>query len=360
MTRFTVADWAVAMRVLLTGAAGFIGRHVHAELTRQGIEVIALDSLRSDVHKAPPRTPFELVVADVRDGAALDRALRGVDAVCHLAAKVGLGVAVGDLPDYADTNDRGTAELLAAMARRDVGRLILASSMVVYGEGVGQCATHGNVVPGPRSASLLSAGQFEPPCPICAAPLAPALVDEQARTDPRNGYAATKLAQEHLASSWARLTGGAVTTLRYHNVYGPGMPRDTPYAGVAAIFLSALRSGARPTVFEDGGQRRDFVHVTDIASATVAAVRRPVASPIEVYNVGSGQPRTVGQMAAALATAVGGPPPRVTKEFRLGDVRHITADSARIRDRLGWSPSVVFEDGIASLAELETARAGLD
>ncbi len=199
------------MRVLLTGGAGFIGRRVLDELQARGHEVRVLDSLRPDVHRTEPAPlPAELVVADVRDAAALDGALVGVDAVCHLAAKVGLGVDVQDLPDYADSNDRGTAELLAAMARADTGRLTLASSMVVYGEGLGLCVEHGPVTPGPRARDQLAAGRFEPPCPSCGRDLAPALVAEDAPLDPRNAYAASKLAQEHLAASWARATGGSV------------------------------------------------------------------------------------------------------------------------------------------------------
>jgi dTDP-L-rhamnose 4-epimerase len=338
-----------AVRVLLTGAAGFIGQHVRAELVARGHDVRMLDSLRPDVHAdAPPALPG-LLVADVRNPGALDEALVRVEVVCHLAAKVGLGVDVQDLPDYAAANDHGTAVLLAAMARAGVNRLVLASSMVVYGEGLGRCATHGDVTPGPRAESALAAGEFEPPCPRCGSALAPALVGEQAPLDPRNGYAASKLAQEHLAASWARVTGGRVAALRYHNVYGPGMPRDTPYAGVAAIFLSALRHGAAPVVFEDGGQRRDFVHVRDVAAATVLAAERHVPG-VRAYNVGSGTPRTVGDLAVELSRATDGPAPRVSGDYRLGDVRHITADSSRLKAELGWSPQVDFEQGIAELA----------
>ena len=337
------------MRVLLTGGAGFIGRHVLAELSRVGHDVRVLDSLRDDVHHGKPVSlPAELVVGDVRDTDVVERALQGVDAVFHLAAKVGLGVDVADLPDYASSNDYGTAVLLAGMARAGIGRLVLASSMVVYGEGLGACAEHGEVRPGPRLETDLAAGRFEAPCPLCGRPLQPALVDEQAAPDPRNAYAASKLAQEHLAASWARTTGGAVTALRYHNVYGPGMPRDTPYAGVAAIFISALRSGRAPQVFEDGRQLRDFVHVRDVASATVAAL--PTGQGVRAYNVGSGTPRTVGEMATALSTALAGPPPEVTGQYRLGDVRHITADSSRLRAEFGWAPKVDFNDGVAELA----------
>ena len=187
--------------------------------------------------------------------------------------------------------------------------------------------------------------------------MAPGLVPEDAVPDPRNTYAVTKLTQEHLARVWARETGGELAVLRYHNVYGPGMPRDTPYAGVAAIFRSALARGEAPRVFEDGGQRRDFVSVHDVAAANVAALEflapEPGHStgrsgPVPVWNVGSGEQRTVLDLARALAGAVGGPEPVVTGDFRLGDVRHVTADTARIRAELGWRPTVAFAEGIAA------------
>jgi dTDP-L-rhamnose 4-epimerase len=340
------------MNVLLTGGAGFIGQHVLRELLARGHQVRVLDSLRPDVHASQQWTPpngVEFQIADVRDAAAIDRALSGIEAVLHLAAKVGLGVDVGDLPDYASSNDVGTAELLAGMARADVSRLTLASSMVVYGEGVGLCPEHGAVTPGPRLESELKSGRFEPPCPVCGKSLGNALVGEDRPLDPRNAYASSKVAQEFYAGNWARVTGGSVAAMRYHNVYGPGMPRNTPYAGVAAIFTSALRRGEAPQVFEDGGQRRDFVHVRDIAAATVQACEKHV-SGVRAFNVGSGSPRTVGDMAHALAEALNGPKPRVTGQFRLGDVRHITADSARLRAELDWSPQVAFTDGMAELA----------
>jgi dTDP-L-rhamnose 4-epimerase len=340
------------MRVLLTGGAGFIGRHVLRELTARGHIVRILDSLRADVHNADAATTLEggeLQVGDVRDAAAVARALFNIEAVIHLAAKVGLGVDVYDLPDYAGSNDCGTAVLLAEMARLKMTRLTLASSMVVYGEGFARCAEHGMVRPGPRSEKALAAGQFEPPCPICGKPLSPALVDEATPFDPRNAYATSKVAQEFYAGNWARLTGGALTALRYHNVYGPGMPRDTPYAGVAAIFTSALRRGEAPQVFEDGCQRRDFVHVRDVAKATVLACEKQERG-IRAFNVGSGTPRTVGEMAAALAEALKGPRPVVTGRYRLGDVRHITADSSRLRAELSWLPQVDFWQGMGELA----------
>ena len=223
--------------------------------------------------------------------------------------------------------------------------------MVVYGEGFAHCAEHGKVTPGPRAEAALAAGQFEPPCPVCGRPLTPMLVDEETPFDPRNAYASSKVAQEFYAANWARITGGSVAALRYHNVYGPGMPRDTPYAGVAAIFTSALRRGEAPKVFEDGRQQRDFVHVRDVAAATVTACEKHTEG-VRAFNVGSGTPRTVGDMAAALADALKGPRPVVTGQYRLGDVRHITADSSRLRAEFNWRPQVEFRDGMAELAKL--------
>jgi dTDP-L-rhamnose 4-epimerase len=323
------------MRVLVTGSSGFIGSHVVDALS--GHDVRTLDLRTGE---------------DVRDPAIVARCLAGVDMVCHQAAKVGLGVDVADLPDYASVNVLGTSVLLAAMARASVDRLVLASSMVVYGEGAYDCPAHGRVRPGPREPADLAAGRFEPRC-RCGAPLTPGTVREDAPMDPRNAYADTKLAQEHLAASWARATGGAVVALRYHNVYGPRMPRDTPYSGVAAIFRSCLERGEPPRVFEDGGQRRDFVHVRDVARANVLALEslRP-GEPPRAYNVASGEPHTIGELATALARAYGGPEPVVTGEYRLGDVRHVVASPERAAAELCFSSSVSFAEGTAEFAGL--------
>ncbi|MFL5995372.1 MAG: NAD-dependent epimerase/dehydratase family protein [Streptomyces sp.] len=326
------------MRVLVTGGAGFIGSQIVEALVAHGHEPVPYD-VRADP------------ASDVRDADAVRRALTGVDAVCHQAAMVGLGVDFADAPEYVSHNDLGTAVLLAAMAAAGVRRLLLAGSMVVYGEGRYTCARHGTVRPGPRAVADLDAGRFEPSCPVCGADLSPGLVGEDAPVDPRNVYATTKLTQEHLAASWARATGGSAVALRYHNVYGPGMPRDTPYAGVASFFRSALARGEAPRVFEDGCQRRDFVHVRDVAAANVAALEASSRDgALTSYNTGSGEPHTVGEMARALAEAHGGPEPVVTGEYRLGDVRHITADSARLRAELGWKAEVGFAEGMREFA----------
>jgi dTDP-L-rhamnose 4-epimerase len=328
------------MVILVTGAAGFIGSHVVEALEAAGHDVRKLD-----------RAPGNHTVADVRDPDAMAGAVRGVDAVCHQAARVGLGEDIRDIADYAADNDLGTAVLLRALAQAQFrGRLVLAASMVVYGEGGYRCAEHGPVRPGPRREDDLAAGRFEPPCPVCAAPLAPVPVTEDTPLDPRSVYAATKLHQEHLCACFARETGATAVALRYHNVYGPRMPRDTPYAGVAAIFRSALAAGEAPQVFEDGAQRRDFVHVRDVARANVLALT--AADPLPAaLNVASGTPRTVGDLAHALHAAAGNgaPPPRVTGRYRLGDVRHVFASADLAARELGFRAEVPFAAGLAEL-----------
>ncbi len=336
------------MRVLVTGGSGFVGSHVVDALVDAGHGVLVLD-------RATPPHPnagAEYRLADVRHRASWDGPLDGVDAVCHQAARVGLGVDMGDVVDYVADNDTGTAEMLHAFHRaRFRGRLVLASSMVVYGEGLSLCATHGPVRAPPRTPADLDAGQFEPRCPTCAEPLAQGEVDEDAPSDPRNVYAATKLHQEHLCAAWGRETGAPVTALRYHNVYGPRMPADTPYAGVASIFRSALAAGRAPQVFEDGGQRRDFIHVTDVARANMLALTAPEPVP-GAFNVASGHVHTVGDLATALAGAVADGhrlDPVVTGRWRLGDVRHVVASARRARDVLGFEAAVPFATGVAAL-----------
>lgn len=323
-------------RILVTGGAGFVGSHVVDLLVAAGHDVVVLDSLVA--HDRPPpwlHAGVDLVRDDVRDPAAWRRAARGVDAVCHQAARVGLGVDFGDVGAYVADNDVGTAAGLGVLHEVGfAGRIVLASSMVVYGEGRYRCPHHGDVHPGPRAPADLAAGRFDPPCPRCGAPVTWAPVDEGAPLDPRNVYAATKVHQEHLSAAFGREHGVAVTALRYHNVYGPRMPRDTPYAGVAAIFRSAVARGEPPMVLEDGGQTRDFVHVADVARANVAAltVDEPVDGPL---NVASGRPRTVLDLARAVCEGTG-IDPKVVGGARLGDVRHVVASPERAAATLGF------------------------
>ena len=347
----------MCMRVLVTGGAGFIGSHVADLLTERGHDVLVVDALLPAAHGGEAGNPseatggrsYEIVLARLQEPGVLASVLPGVDVVCHQAAMVGHGVDPSDAPSYAEHNDYATAYLLAAMHEHGVRRLVLASSMVVYGEGAYRCPDHGAVRPAPRRKEDLDAGRYEPPCPSCGAALAPELVSEQATLDPRSTYAASKLAQENYAAAWARQSGGAVWALRYHNVYGPRMPRDTPYSGVAAMFRSALARGEAPRVLEDGRQRRDFVHVRDVALANALAVETKVRG-FEAVNVCSGEPHTIGDLAETLATAAGGPPPQVVGGARPGDVRHVVADPAKAAAVWGFRARTTFADGVRAFA----------
>ena len=339
------------MRVLVTGSAGFIGSAICRALEAEGDEVVAVDLMLRQAHgtSAPPPGTHQ---QDVRDAEAWTRLLDGVDAVCHQAALVGAGVRVADLPLYAAHNDLGTAALLSAMHVIGVERLVLASSMVVYGEGRYSCPEHGQQAPGPRVVADLEAGRFDNHCPVCGRVLGWELVYEDARLDPRSSYAASKVAQEHYASAWARQVEGSVVALRYHNVYGPGMPRNTPYSGVAAMFRSSLERGESPQVFEDGRQMRDFMHVDDVARANVLALRAvAVRSGFAAYNVCSGRPIAIGEVAALVARgAAESRDPVVTGGFRTGDVRHVVASPTRAAEELGFVAAIAPEEGLPAFA----------
>jgi dTDP-L-rhamnose 4-epimerase len=340
------------MLVLVTGGAGFIGGHVAEALLAHGHDVRVVDALLPVAHAEPPELPdgIEWIAGDLRDPAVARAAAAGVNAVSHQAAMVGLGRDARDMPAYVAHNDLATAELLRALAeRRFSGSFVLASSMVVYGEGAYRCPEHGPVRPPARDPAELARGAFDPGCPHCAAPLSPAPVGEDARLDPRSLYAATKLHQEHLAAVYAREQPGVrAVALRYHNVYGPRMPRDTPYAGVASIFRSALAAGRAPRVFEDGRQLRDFVHVRDVARANLLALTADNTLP-PALNVASGAPTPLLAMAEALAGA-DAPRPEVTGEFRLGDVRHVFASARLAREALGFTARIGLTEGMRELA----------
>ena len=337
------------MRVLLTGAAGFIGSRVRAALTDKGHEVVAVDVMLDAAHGAEASAPEGVLDVDVRDGEALAAVLPGVDVVCHQAAVVGAGVDASDAPSYGSHNDYGTTVLLAEMYAAGCQKLVLASSMVVYGQGGFACAEHGVVDPLPRTKADLDAGEFEHRCPVGAEPLQWRLVDEDAPLRPRSLYAASKVAQEHYALAWAEATGGSVVALRYHNVYGPHMPRDTPYSGVAAIFRSAIERGEPPRVFEDGGQMRDFVHVDDVAAANVAATTFG-GEGFAAFNVCSGRPIAIRDVATRICEVRDGLAPVVTGQYRSGDVRHIVASPAAAADVLGFRAAIDPQEGLADFA----------
>ncbi len=349
------------MKILLTGSAGFIGTAIASALEADGDEVVRVDLMLPQAHgsSAAPDGTHQL---DVRESAsdadgAWARLLDGVDAVCHQAAVVGAGVTVGRpaglrLPQ----RPRHRRSCSPRCTTPTCDRLVVASSMVVYGEGRYTCETHGDQVPGPRAVDALDAGDFENHCPHCGATLGWSLVDETARLDPRSSYAASKLAQEHYTSAWVRQADAAAVALRYHNVYGPGMPRDTPYSGVAAMFRSSLERGEAPRVYEDGAQMRDFVHVADVARANVLALRAVVGEApghYAAYNVASGHPVSILDVAQRVAQGTGSGAdlaPEVTGGYRLGDVRHIVASPERAREALGFSAEILPEEGLPAFA----------
>jgi dTDP-L-rhamnose 4-epimerase len=337
------------VRVLLTGAAGFIGARIGARLRAAGHEVVGVDAMLAAAHGTAARPPEGVYEVDVRDASAVAALLDGVDVVCHQAAVVGAGVDAADAPSYASHNDYGTAVLLAEMFAASCRRLVLASSMVVYGQGRYDCPEHGPVEPLPRTRADLDGGVFEHRCPVGGERLQWRLVGEGEPLRPRSLYAASKTAQEHYALAWASSTGGSVVALRYHNVYGPLMPRDTPYSGVAAIFRSELEKGNVPRVYEDGGQMRDFVHVDDVAAANLAAVEADPGG-FTAFNVCSGRPISILEVATQVCLARGAGTPAVTGQYRSGDVRHIVADPALAAESLGFRAAVDPHDGLREFA----------
>ena len=343
-------------RVLITGGAGFIGSHLADELLRHGDAVCVLDSLDPQVHGEGGRRPpyidaqVELLRGDVRSPDDVARALRGVDAVYHLAAAVGVGQSMYQISRYTEVNDGGTATLLEALAERPVGRLIVASSMSVYGEGLYRSAA-GEIVHGAqRPSEQLRRREWEVRS-ASGEPLAPEPTPEWKHPVLASVYALNKFAQERMCLIVGEAYGIPTVALRFFNVYGPRQALSNPYTGVLAIFASRLLNGQPPLVFEDGLQQRDFVSVRDVARACRLALDRDRVSGLAV-NVGSGRPRTVLDVAESMARAVGRPRlrPRVTGRFRAGDIRHCFADITAARSLLGFEPEVPFEKGLEDLA----------
>ena len=341
------------MKVLLTGAGGFIGGAIWRALETRGHVVVPVDAYIVQAHSPEGSRDDRVHRIDLRSEGKISKLLIGVDVVCHQAAMVGSGVATADLPHFASHNDLATAVLLAAMADQSVGKLVLASSMVVYGDGRYACSRHGQVVPQQRPRDDLAAGQFDPACPRCGGSMTWRSVTEDAALTPRSSYAASKVAQEHYAASWARQLPGRVVALRYHNVYGAWMPQDTPYSGVAALFRSALARGEPPRVFEDGQQMRDFVEVEDVARANVLAIEAVDSHPTDsftAYNIASGRPISIADVALTLASAASGSAPVTTGEYRPGDVRHIVASPSLASRELGFTAEIDPIDGLSAFA----------
>ncbi|HEY0420623.1 MAG TPA: SDR family NAD(P)-dependent oxidoreductase [Acetobacteraceae bacterium] len=342
--------------ILITGGAGFIGCHVARALLRQGRHVRVLDSLIDQVHggrttPADLDPDVEFIAGDVRDEGALRRALKGVDRVVHLAAEVGVGQSMYAVDRYVSVNDLGTATLFQQLIDRPVKRVVVASSMSIYGEGLyrdADGALHEDVLRAPRSGPDASWDPLDGK----GRPMAPVPTPESKRPTLASVYAITKYVQERLTLTLAPAYGMEGVALRLWNAYGPGQALSNPYTGVLAIFASRIHNGQRPMIFEDGQQRRDFVHVEDVARAFLLALDHPRAAG-QVYNVASGTDRTVEQVATALAAAMGRPEltPEITGKTRSGDIRHNIPDLSRIRGELGFTVERDFTADLAELAE---------
>jgi dTDP-L-rhamnose 4-epimerase len=353
--------------VLVTGGAGFIGSRLVEALLRDGHRVRVLDALEPQVHgTAPPRSSAdgaELLRGDMRDGDLLERALEGIEVVFHQAAAVGVGQSMYAAASYTGANCVGTALLMEKItARRSrVEKVVVASSMSVYGEGSYRCPSCGPAHPAGRTPERLRARRWEPACPACGADLQPAPTPETQPLHPTSVYAITKRFQEETVLVMGRAYGVPAVALRYFNVYGPGQALSNPYTGVAAIFSARILNGQAPVIFEDGGQGRDFTHVSDVVRANLLAMEKKEAD-WEVFNVGTGILTPLIDLARGLQArlAPAGPPPRIDGAFREGDIRHCHADITRIRARLGFQPEVFLEKGFDDLAEWARTQAPED
>jgi dTDP-L-rhamnose 4-epimerase len=345
----------MTQRILITGGAGFIGSHVADNLLERGYEVRVIDNLSEQVHGAGSQMPsyldraVEFIHGDVGDAAAIRRALRGVDGIIHLAAMVGVGQSMYELAQYTTNNTLATAVLLEALIEHPVDRLVVASSMSIYGEGLYKDAD-GRPVICDRTPAQLKRGDWDPQGDD-GIPLVPVPTPEHKPPCLASVYALSKFDQERMAMMVGGAYGIPTTALRFFNAYGSRQALSNPYTGVLAIFAARLLNGNRPLIFEDGEQRRDFVHVFDVAECCSLAYETPAAAG-QVFNVGSGCAITVNEIACKLAGQLAKEHlvPEVTRKYRVGDIRNCFADISSARNALGYSPQVSIERGIAELA----------
>ena len=352
-------------RVLVTGGAGFIGSHLVDALLARGFAVRLLDNLDPQAHEGgQPRflsAEAELMVGDLRDRDVVRRSLEGVEVVFHEGGMVGNGQSMYEIHRYVDVNAGGTAILMEeVLARRDVvRRVVAASSMVVYGEGAYRCDDHGDT-PATRLESDLGARRWEPRCPICRRTLVASPTAEDWPLQPMSPYAISKRDSEEIVLTSARAHGMDAVALRYLNVFGPRQALGNPYTGVAAVFCARLRSGRRPVIFEDGGQRRDLVHVSDIVRANLLAMESPLA-PGYAINIGTGTSITVLELARSLGQALGVDlDPDVTEQYRAGDIRHCFADLTRAQRLLGFQAAADRQASLQELAEWVAHQPDID
>lgn len=342
------------MRTLVTGGAGFIGSHVVAALLERGDEVVVLDSFEAQVHGQRRNglpTSVELLVGDVGAADVVDRALQSVDRVIHLAAVVGVGQSMYEIARYTQQNTMATAAFLERLVAQPSPpqRVVVASSMSIYGEGEYECAEHGSMAPPPRSEDQLRARAWEIRCPLCRLPLRPIGTRETKPLIPTSIYAITKRDHEEMSLVTGAAYGIPVVALRFFNVYGPGQALSNPYTGVAAIFSARLLNDRPPVVFEDGAQTRDFIDVRDIVRCCALALEQDGADG-RTLNVGTGRPTSVNDVARVIAQGLGKEiEPEVVNQYRAGDIRHCYADTQLANELLGFRAEIPFEAGMEEL-----------
>jgi dTDP-L-rhamnose 4-epimerase len=353
-------------QVLITGGAGFVGSHLADALLAGGHRVRVFDNLSPQVH--PQGRPdylsdeVELISGDMRDLDAVSRALFGVDAVIHLAAAVGVGQSMYEISHYMGANTQGTANLLQAIldTKAEIGKLVVASSMSIYGEGKYLCRNCGEAAPPPRLLRQLKSKQWEVRCPTCGRELTPMATDESKPLQCTSIYALSKKDQEEIALLFGRAYGIPVVALRYFNIYGTRQALSNPYTGVAAIFGSRLLNHRSPMVFEDGRQMRDFVSVHDVVEANLLALKHSAADGLAL-NIGSGHPITIADVADQLTECLGEAiPAEITGKYRAGDIRHCYADITVARAVLGYEPRYRFADGVVELVEWLRSQTAVD
>jgi dTDP-L-rhamnose 4-epimerase len=357
----------VGERILITGGAGFVGSHLADTLARAGHDVTLFDNLEPQVHGESASRPsyldsdHRLVRGDIRDPEAICPLVSQADVVVHLAAMVGVGQSMYQVRRYTDVNAMGMATLLEALvANRDrVRKLLVASSMSIYGEGAYRCPHCGPVYPRLRPTRQLSAADWEVHCPRCGADVEPAPTPEDKPLYPTSIYAINKRDHEEMALAFGQAYDMPAVALRFFNIYGSRQALTNPYTGVAAIFCGRMLSGQTPVIYEDGRQLRDFVHVSDVVQACSLAISTSGADGT-VVNVGTGEPISVFRVGELLAKALGWSGGfEIRQKFRAGDIRHCFADISRIRTLLGYSPRYRFEDGVPELVRWVAAQQGL-
>ena len=347
----------MAKKILITGGAGFVGSHIADALLARGHRVIAFDSLSPQVHPAGRpdylSPDVELVTGDMRDLEAVRQVVRGVDVIFHMAASVGVGQSMYEIANYVSANTSGTANLLQALldAKSNIEKLVVASSMSIYGEGKYLCVNCGQMSPAPRPSEQLKQKSWEVRCPQCAVDLTPIPASESKELQCTSIYALTKKDQEEMCLLFGRTYELPVVALRFFNIYGTRQALSNPYTGVAAIFASRLMNQRPPLIFEDGKQMRDFVSVHDVVQANLLAMESSQADG-RALNVGSGVPISIREVAQALGKALGvNIPGEVTGKYRAGDIRHCFADISKAKTLLGFQPRVSFEKGMGELVE---------